>query len=154
MTGCRREIQQNGTHGIPREKLFLITNYGLLEDGAVPMKPPRDVWSSEDGIHWTQVSTGTPWHERIWFSSVVYRDRIWVIGGWSNDRYKNWADVWYTKDGKEWEEFKSNVSWKERHELSAFVFRDKIWVAGGMTPPLVNDVWSLKIPKDWFDNDK
>lgn len=43
----------------------------------------------------------------------------------------------------------SKSIWKERHEPSAFVFQDKIWIAGGMTPPLVNDVWSLKLPKDW-----
>lgn len=111
----------------------------------------NDVWSSNDGIQWTQVSAAAAWHERLWFSSVVYRKRLWVLGGWSNNPYKNWSDVWYTKDGKEWKQLKSNVIWKERHELSAFVFRDKIWIAGGMNPPLVNDVWSLEIPKDWFD---
>ncbi len=109
----------------------------------------NDVWSSEDGITWEQVSEGAPWQARLWFSSVVYRERIWVIGGWSNNPYKNHSDVWSTKDGKTWEQLKSNIIWKERHEPSAFVFKDKIWVAGGMTPPLVNDVWSLKLPKDW-----
>jgi len=112
----------------------------------------NDVWSSEDGIHWTKVSNAAPWHERLWFSSVVYRDRIWMMGGWSNNPYKNWSDVWYTKDGKEWKQLKSNACWKERHELSAFVFQDKIWIAGGMTPPLANDVWSLEVPKNWFDD--
>jgi hypothetical protein len=111
----------------------------------------NDVWSSEDGIHWTQVSESAPWHERLWFSSVVYRNRIWVMGGWSNNPYINWSDVWYTMDGKEWTQWKSNICWKGRHEQSAFVFNDKIWIAGGMTPPLVNDVWSLEIPEDWFE---
>jgi hypothetical protein len=111
----------------------------------------NDVWSSADGIHWTQVSESAPWHERLWFSSVVYRNRIWVMGGWSNNPYHNWSDVWYTMDGKEWTQWKSNVCWKGRHEQSAFVFSDKIWIAGGMTPPLVNDVWSLAIPEDWFE---
>jgi hypothetical protein len=108
----------------------------------------NDVWSSEDGIHWEKVSDAAPWHGRLWFSSVVYRDRIWVLGGWSNNPYTNWADVWYTKDGKDWERFTSE-GWKGRHEHSAFVFKDKIWVAGGMIPPLVNDVWSLELPKEW-----
>jgi hypothetical protein len=109
----------------------------------------NDVWSSEDGVHWTKICDAAPWHERLWFSSVVYRDRIWVMGGWSNNPYKNWSDVWYSDDGKEWKEYKSEVVWKERHEHSAFVFHDKIWIAGGMSPPLVNDVWSLELPKDW-----
>lgn len=110
----------------------------------------NDVWSSEDGINWTQVTEKAPWHERLWFSSVVYRDRIWVLGGWSNNPYKNWQDVWYSQDGANWTQLETGTSWKERHELSAYVFQDKLWVAGGMVPPLINDVWSLYIPKDWF----
>jgi hypothetical protein len=71
------------------------------------------------------------------------------MGGWSNNPYKNHRDVWFSKDGKTWEEYKSDKVWKERHESSVFLFQDKIWIAGGMTPPLVNDVWSLRLPKDW-----
>lgn len=108
----------------------------------------NDVWSSEDGEHWTKVCDA-PWHERIWFSSVVYRNRIWVMGGWSGDPYKNWSDVWYSEDGKQWTQYASLPVWAARHEPSAFVFKDKIWIAGGMTPPLVNDVWSLQLPSNW-----
>ncbi len=110
----------------------------------------HDVWSSADGVHWELETAHAPWHERLWFSSVVYRDRIWVIGGWSNNPYKNWSDVWYSENGKDWHQLQTGPAWKERHELSAFVFQDKLWVAGGMVPPLVNDVWSLFIPADFF----
>ena len=109
----------------------------------------NDVWSSEDGINWVKEISSAPWHERLWFNSVVYRNRIWVMGGWSNNPYKNHQDVWFTKDGKTWEEYKSDKVWKERHEASTFVFKDKIWIAGGMNPPLVNDVWSLRLPEAW-----
>jgi len=109
----------------------------------------NDVWSSEDGTHWTKVCDAAPWHERIWFSSVVYRNRIWILGGWSGNPYKNWSDTWYSADGKVWKQYVVQPVWKERHEPSAFVFRDKIWIAGGMTPPLVNDVWSLHLPAGW-----
>ncbi|MBY5959554.1 hypothetical protein KUV50_15485 [Membranicola marinus] len=106
----------------------------------------HDVWSSADGIHWREEIKATPWHDRIWFSSVVWRDYMWVIGGWSGDPYNNWPDTWYSRDGKNWTELKTEgKQWKERHEHSVFVFEDKIWIAGGMTPPLVNDVWVL----DW-----
>lgn len=109
----------------------------------------NDVWSSEDGVHWTKVCEAAPWHKRIWFSSVVYRNRIWILGGWSGNPYKNWQDVWYSKDGIEWTQYVSSPMWKERHETSAYVFKDKIWVAGGMIPPLINDVWSLQLPPGW-----
>ncbi|QDU10936.1 GDSL-type esterase/lipase family protein [Gimesia aquarii] len=114
----------------------------------------NDVWSSEDGIHWKQETAQAPWHERLWFSSVVYRDRMWVIGGWSNHPAKNKNDAWYSKDGKHWNKLKTNKVWKERHELSAFVFKDKIWIAGGHAQPLNSEVWTLDIPRDWFKKEE
>jgi hypothetical protein len=110
----------------------------------------NDVWSSSDGVHWTRETEAAPWSPRLWFSSAVYRDRMWVIGGWSNNPARNWGDVWYSQDGKNWKQLKSEISWKERHELSAFVFQDKLWIAGGHAQPLSSEVWSLDIPKDWF----
>ena len=109
----------------------------------------NDVWCSEDGRHWTPVCEHAPWHARLWFSSVVYRQRMWVLGGWSNEPSKNWGDVWYSSDGQHWEQLESNVIWKARHEHSAFVWRDKIWIAGGHAQPLSNEVWSLELPSDW-----
>ena len=45
----------------------------------------NDVWSSPDGVNWQQVTDRAPWNPRIWFSAVVHRDRMWVMGGWSNN---------------------------------------------------------------------
>jgi hypothetical protein len=112
---------------------------------------PRDVWSSGDGEDWTLVQKTAPWKHSDLSMAVVYRDRIFVLGGWQKER-DNYGDVWYSKDGKNWRELQSEVIWKGRHEHSAFVFQDKIRVAGGHARPLSNEVWSLQIPKDYFDN--
>ncbi len=111
--------------------------------------PRNDVWCSADGVNWTQVTGAAPWKPRMWFSLVVYRNRMWMFGGWSRAT-GNFNDVWYTKDGKNWSELKSDVIWKQRHAQSAYVFRDKIWLAGGHAEPLNSEVWSLEIPEDWF----
>jgi hypothetical protein len=110
----------------------------------------NDVWSSEDGVHWTQETASAPWHARLWFSSVVYRDHMWILGGWSNNPSKNWGDVWYSKNGKDWKQLITPETWKERHEHSTFVMQDKIWVAGGHAQPLSDEVWSIEIPADWL----
>jgi hypothetical protein len=110
----------------------------------------NDVWSSEDGVRWIQETEAAPWPPRLWFSAVVYRDRMWVLGGWSNNPSKNWNDVWYSKNGKEWKQLKTETVWKERHEHSAYVFQDKIWLAGGHAQPLSSEVWSLEVPEGWF----
>jgi hypothetical protein len=110
----------------------------------------NDVWSSDDGVRWTQVTKNAPWSPRLWFSAATYRGHMWVAGGWSKEGNTNWGDVWYSRNGKEWTQLKSSVIWKERHEHSMFVFKDKLWVAGGHAKPLSNEVWSLEVPLDFF----
>ena len=132
----------------------------------------NDVWCSEDGVNWTRVTRAAPWGPRLWFSSIVYRNRMWVLGGFSdrsNSRqHLNYGDVWYSKDGRNWRELKSDVIWTARHEHSTLVFRDNIWIAGGkrdvlrLDAPtaeadharaLVSEVWSLHIPENWFNDE-
>ena len=110
----------------------------------------NDVWCSEDGTNWTQVTDEAPWGPRLWFSSVVYRDRMWVIGGWSQAQ-DNFGDVWYSRDGTNWTQLQSDIIWKSRHEHSAYVFKDKLWIAGGHARPLDSDVWSLHVPEGHLD---
>lgn len=111
----------------------------------------NDVWCSEDGVSWTQVTDAAPWAPRLWFSAVVYRGRMWVIGGWSEE-HGNFGDVWYSQDGVNWTELRSDVIWDARHEHSAFVFQDRIWVAGGYAESLNSEVWCLQIPERWFED--
>ncbi|HUQ69166.1 MAG TPA: galactose oxidase [Planctomycetaceae bacterium] len=116
----------------------------------VPQYEARnDVWCSTDGVHWQQVVEHAPWSPRLWFSAVTHRDRMWVLGGWSNNPPRNWGDVWHSRDGKAWQQLKTEVTWKERHEHSAYVFQDKIWIAGGHAQPLSNEVWRLDLPRDF-----
>ena len=110
----------------------------------------NDVWSSDDGVKWTNVTDAAPWSPRLWFSAVTYRDRMWVLGGWSGNPNRNWGDVWFSKDGKDWAQVKSPTSWKERHEHSAYVFKDRLWIAGGHAQPLSNEVWSLDVSEEWL----
>ncbi|MCP4173506.1 MAG: galactose oxidase [Fuerstiella sp.] len=109
----------------------------------------NDVWSSADGKTWRQETAHAPWHERLWFPSVVYRGQIWIFGGWSNNPSTNWGDVWYSPNGRDWKTLQTTESWKERHEHSAYVMNDRIWIAGGHAKPLSSEVWSLQLPRNW-----
>lgn len=110
----------------------------------------NDVWSSRDGVTWTKETDAAPWSPRLWFSAVTYRNRMWVIGGWSKTPNTNWGDVWYSEDGKAWSQLKTPSAWKERHELSAFVLKDKLWIAGGHAMPLSNEVWSINLSEAYL----
>lgn len=110
----------------------------------------NDVWNSSDGVNWTKITDHAQWSHRIWFSSVVYRDRMWVLGGWSDGPSKNWNDVWHTRDGMTWRKLETQTVWSPRHEQSAYVFGDRLWIAAGNPWPLVNDVWRLDVPEAWL----
>jgi len=100
---------------------------------------------------WRQLDTGNgcgPVAAAAVVLAVVYRDRIWALGGWSKEN-GNFGDVWFTKDGKNWTELKSNVKWTNRHEHSTMVFQDKIWVMGGYAAILNSEVWTLELPEGW-----
>lgn len=103
----------------------------------------NDVWSSGDGVHWTKVIDQAPWAPRIWFSAEVYKNRMWLLGGWSDKPSRNYNDVWCSEDGATWQELPAKTVWSKRHEQSAYVFQDKLWIVGGNAWPLVNDVWQL-----------
>lgn len=114
--------------------------------------PLNDVWCSEDGVNWTQVTDAAPWAPRMWFSLVVYRDHVWLLGGWSREN-GNFGDVWVSKDGKNWTEVKSDAIWSNRHEHSTVVFQDKIWLMGGYADVLTSEVWTLELPEGWPGNE-
>ena len=130
-----------------------------LLGGAVqqPSDPPEkhypkyttrhDVWSSSDGRNWTRVLDHAPWAERMWFVAKVYAGRLWIIGGFSNQRDVNFADVWHTEDGVNWHEYKSAQAFSPRHEVTPYVFDDSLWVVAGNSWPLMNDVWRLTLPQ-------
>jgi hypothetical protein len=111
-----------------------------------PFRVYRDVWRSTDGEHWELVTDHAPWAGRIWSECVVYRNRIFLLGGFrATPVWENRADVWYSADGANWKQIKTDTQWSERHETSAYVHDGKLWVIAGNSWPLMNDVWSLRI---------
>ena len=73
------------------DRMFVLGGGNYVFDGDEPANPSgyiayNDVWSSVDGQHWEKMTDSAPWHPRIWFASLAWRDRLWVIGGWSSER--------------------------------------------------------------------
>jgi len=122
------------------DKLWILGGGNYLPN----YKAFNDVWCSEDGVNWHQVTGEAPWSERLWFAAVAYRDRLWIMGGWSNDPFQDYNDVWHSKDGVTWTRLESETVWSKRHAQAAYVFDDKLWIAGGHARPLSNEVWRLE----------
>jgi hypothetical protein len=119
----------------------------------------KDVWNSADGREWALVNSGkpVPWGPRALHYTVVFQDKIWVLGGQTIPAIAEapeafHRDVWTTRDGVTWRPVKPREPyWSARGMIGGTaVFRGRLWVLGGGTydTPQVktrnfyNDVWS------------
>ena len=120
----------------------------------------NDVWSSEDGATWTEstpsgrkTTSGNSknwWSERSRHNSMVFKGKIWVLGGNDGTDYLN--DIWSSTDGSSWAEESagSNPGWSGFKNYGNAVFSNKIWLAGGLGPDDINNsVWSSDNGQSW-----
>src|SRR4051794_514838 len=42
--------------------------------------PPRDVWSSADGVDWKPVTRAAPFKHSDLSTTLTFKDRIWIMG--------------------------------------------------------------------------
>jgi len=101
----------------------------------------NDVWSSSDGAAWEQATGSADWSGRWGHCSIVFNDKIWVIGGEDDASLKN--DVWSSSDGATWALVTDSAGWSARAWHCSVVYDNKIWITGGQdAASLKNDVWN------------
>lgn len=106
------------------------------------------VSAAEIGKDW--IGIGEPeWSERTGHASIVFGDKIWVIGGFENwQGYMN--SVWYSQNGVDWHSAAISAPWAARANHSAVVFDGKMWVIGGKSQEgNLADVWFSPNGMDW-----
>ena len=130
----------------------------------------NDVWTSTDGVTWTEVAAEAPWDGRAGLSAAVLGDHLYVLAGSTNDDssiigadgpariYYN--DVWRSTDGVDWELVTDAAPWEPRAGAAMVVRDDRMFLLGGedgftCTPlpdcdaPYFNDVWSTTDGENW-----
>lgn len=135
-----------------KDKFWVIGGY----DGV----NKNDVWSSPDGIKWTQVkahkdnptASDKQFSPRVNHQVVVYDDKLWLIGGRDSSGRKN--DTWTSADGISWTQKPfSGPIFSARDSHQVVVFKNKIWVIGGVvgnsTLSVSNEVWYSTDGVDW-----
>lgn len=117
--------------------------------------------SSSDVWYWGKENTG----ERAWkrlpqeekwppprmgHACVVFRDRLWVLGGFGKNG-EPLNDVW-SFDGKGGVIEHGSAPWPPRCMFAAAVFGDRIWVYGGAAAPFADplpDLWTSEDGEHW-----
>ncbi len=85
---------------------------------------------SPDGIHWTTIKEPMPWAGRTTAGSVVFKNRIWILGGLQGSQRRN--DVWSSADGLNWRQETPAAPWSPRQLHDNVVVHDNmIYLIGG-----------------------
>ncbi len=121
--------------------------------------PPRDVWSSPDGLAWSQVTAEAPWRYSDLPMTIAFKEKMWLMGGWYNGRLEGHGatnEVWSSTDGAKWELETKAAGWSPRISAGLVEFKGRMWVLGGTEnyyfgdqSSLQNDVWSSADGKQW-----
>jgi hypothetical protein len=118
----------------------------------------RDIWNTSDGVRWEKITPKEPcWTPRgLVGGSVVFKDRIWILGGGTYDtpkvpQRKFYNDVWSSRDGVEWICHLESAPWSPREYHDVAVFDNRMWVLEGYFEKGGNrkDVWHSQDGIHW-----
>jgi concanavalin A-like lectin/glucanase superfamily protein/galactose oxidase-like protein/Kelch motif protein len=134
------------------DRLWLMGGQEIFES-STPVVAYNDVWSSADGANWQLETPAAAWSPRgLILGNVVFRGRMWVIGGGQYDVRTFNNDVWSSADGINWKLILEQAPWSPRQFHSITVFDNKIWVLAGGTAENqggLNDVWYSTDGEQW-----
>ena len=74
-------------------KIWVIAGRGGTDGVPSVIETKNDIWSSRDGVVWDRVQENAPFDKRIMHSTVIFNQKIWVIGGGGNGGVF-YNDVW------------------------------------------------------------
>lgn len=127
----------------------------------------NDVWSSDDGEHWTQVAADAPASNTRWGGCgvvdglVEFHNELWLVGC-ARERadavgHAMFNEVWSTRDGVSWRRH-SDPPWTGKIWSNIVVWQERLWVlfgytygdvAHGLPPGNANEVWFSDDGETW-----
>ncbi len=92
------------------------------------------------------------WQPRDSCVELVFRDHLWIMGGWFQQDLPNPRDVWKSADGIHWERVIEQAPWEKSDLPMGLVFEDRMWHMGGRSLPgteCSHEVWASADGADW-----
>ena len=111
-----------------------------------PWQSGNHIWSSINGRTWKKIGNG-PFTERKNHSLLVYRDKMWLIGGIDNAG-NILSDIWVSTNGRDWTQVRTLNPLQEIGQNSSVVFNDRIFVFKGNGVEH-EEVWSTTTGTSW-----
>ena len=101
---------------------------------------------------WTLETEHADWEPRDSCVEMVYKDHLWIMGGWFHQKEPNPRDVWKSPDGVHWEKVIHEAPWEKSDLPVGLVFKDRMWHMGGRSLPgteCSNEVWTTEDGASW-----
>ncbi len=117
------------------------------------LAPP--VLGQEPGPDWVRVTEQAAWQPRDSSGELVYKDQLWIMGGWFDSFHAPPRDVWSSPDGKSWKLITKEAPWKHSDLGMTLSFNDKMWFLGGWYNGRLpghsasSEVWSSADGEKW-----
>lgn len=140
--------RQGGALIVFKNRLWLFG--GGVIDGEKEINPDsqKEVWSSQDGINWTQEKLRT--ERRGGGTPIVFDDKLWFVGANRNDgKFDNAVTV--SDDGLTWQA--QSAPWSPRGGVAVWVYEYRLFMTGGKYSyteangeikfVYSNDVWAM-----------
>lgn len=128
-------------------KIWVIGGYSM-KAGSLSTRM-ADIWSSPDGINWTQVTANAPFGIRNNLGLTVLNGKMYLTGNVRIGTTAQAGDVWSSPDGITWTQITPTLpaGIGLRQDFGFLSFDNKLWIIGGTIQvgsngTATNDVWS------------
>jgi hypothetical protein len=128
---------------------------GSMQGNYLDLKLSSRILRTQDFRNWETVAESSNLPPRIFYGAVVFRNEIWMVGGWDGKSYHN--DVWTSRDGVNWTQAAAKTPWSPRTVSTVVAFHDRIWIIGGgvidgemdPNPNAGREIWSSADGTNW-----
>lgn len=129
---------------------------GTMQGNYLNMKLTSKISRTRDFKNWETLAEKSNLPERVFYGATVFKDKIWLVGGWDGKNYHN--DVWNSEDGATWRRVAEKTAWTPR-TTGLLVFKDKLWMFGGgvidgdktNNPNAGREVWTSRDGINWTE---
>lgn len=129
-----------------KNKLWLFGGSNGVASDLSPNNFLNDIWSSEDGKHWTSEKASGEWFPREYPKVLVFNNALYMLGG------QGYGDVLKSANGKDWTLITAKAEWNKRYDYGALVYDNKFWIFGGreeIPANAYNDIWCSEDGISW-----
>lgn len=128
---------------------------GAMQGNYTNMRLSSKISRTRDFQEWETLAEKSNLPERVFYGATVFKDKIWLVGGWDGKNYYN--DVWTSEDGVNWTRAAEKTAWTPRNIAKLFVFKDRLWFIGGdvidgdkpINPNSGREVWTSEDGVSW-----